>query len=445
MLEDPNSDYSLLLEPPENFLFNGEIEEDTGGNLRAIRNFRISNFSWLLLGVSPFVLGYSWWILGVFRPIDFDASGIVDLLIRLIYIGMSLIAILFVPIYEWWGNRQAKKKGHVCLRCNREGEVQVPVWERTFHKDQPVFLELVQDFTSEYILLPQDHLNRLQGNRPMQLPIQMIELNYIIPEEGNLMRYPLFCSMNGGKIIELGKRLSDKTGWPLFVKIGTKLPEQILNKDLLQLKAQLENDQHPYSEPDYTDALSEEYRLEKRERALKFQAQRTTSTRDVLNKYRPTFWILSLCCFAGGLWLLCSSFHCYQKIAESQSWPSTPGRISTAEIIETGEKKKKKFIPVIEYQYTVEANGYVSDIIEICPRRRSSQAAAEEIVERYPVGKKVEVYYNPVNPKIAVLVRGNKKSADEDRNAGIFLSILGFLTFPNLHQALLSLFGRKGP
>ena len=61
----------------------------------------------------------------------------------------------------------------------------------------------------------------------------------------------------------------------------------------------------------------------------------------------------------------------------------------------TGATFKQR--PVIEYQYTVDGNGYTS--FQYGQRHGTARA----IVARYPPGRAVDVYYNPHRPHDAVL------------------------------------------
>ena len=65
---------SLLLEPPENFLFSGKIEEDADGTLHVRRDLRLSTVSYYLLGFSPFVLSGASFLLGIVLDVTRTAS-----------------------------------------------------------------------------------------------------------------------------------------------------------------------------------------------------------------------------------------------------------------------------------------------------------------------------------------------------------------------------------
>ncbi|MBN2280877.1 MAG: DUF3592 domain-containing protein [Candidatus Marinimicrobia bacterium] len=103
---------------------------------------------------------------------------------------------------------------------------------------------------------------------------------------------------------------------------------------------------------------------------------------------------------------------------EVQNWPSVQGTISSSEF-DCWEAEKKvdgryvtetKCAASVEYEYTIGGVSYInSDIrpnsgIKITYDRNTAQ----KIVARYPVGAKVEVYYNPEDASNSVLEKEMK-------------------------------------
>lgn len=60
----------------------------------------------------------------------------------------------------------------------------------------------------------------------------------------------------------------------------------------------------------------------------------------------------------------------------------------------------------IEYNYVVNGNEYSSKKIKWVDITSNSKAHHNEVVEKYFLGKKVNVFYNPKYPKISVLEPG---------------------------------------
>jgi len=112
--------------------------------------------------------------------------------------------------------------------------------------------------------------------------------------------------------------------------------------------------------------------------------------------------------------------------SQSHSWPSTQGKLRVTQ----GDYRK-----TLDYQYTVKGITYESDQVihgEIGTHNRS---ATWTRFSQLPTGQRVEVYYDPGDPKKSVLVRQL-----DDRTtfnilwgcAFIFCGIFLFFIFPRL-------------
>ncbi len=97
-----------------------------------------------------------------------------------------------------------------------------------------------------------------------------------------------------------------------------------------------------------------------------------------------------------------------REVKAAQNWQTTRGKIIRSEI---GHQKKRDLddqervlnVPAVAYEYTVNGQKFNAERIslaEIIP-----ESEIEATVERYPVGAAVTVYYNPANPREAVLER----------------------------------------
>ena len=97
-------------------------------------------------------------------------------------------------------------------------------------------------------------------------------------------------------------------------------------------------------------------------------------------------------------------------INPSNTWPSTTGRILSSSIrreidLSSGCRSSIFYIPEVTYSYNVGGAKYTNYIISyMMPVFENDKIEpAASIVKSYPVGKIVKVYYNPSNPKDAVL------------------------------------------
>jgi hypothetical protein len=110
-----------------------------------------------------------------------------------------------------------------------------------------------------------------------------------------------------------------------------------------------------------------------------------------------------------GVWLMIASRKQREKVAESQNWPTVLAQITLAEVRESRSADsegdiQRSYYPHVEYSYQVAGMTYQGDKINLGARRGySSPQKANEEIARYPVGAQVRAYYNPKNPKEAVL------------------------------------------
>ncbi len=90
-----------------------------------------------------------------------------------------------------------------------------------------------------------------------------------------------------------------------------------------------------------------------------------------------------------------------------QTWPTTAGLVTTSEVRSTTNSSGRLgvdvvYFPHVNYNYTIGGQNYVGAHV-YHGKGPDSQQAAQTVVDRYRVGSRVSVYYNPQKPDIAVL------------------------------------------
>lgn len=112
-----------------------------------------------------------------------------------------------------------------------------------------------------------------------------------------------------------------------------------------------------------------------------------------------------------GIGWLVFTFQGMQLAEESAAWPSVEGEVDRT-WIETERREdpdgdtETYYEPFVRYSYQVEGVSYTADRIDFGAKRSyGSRSSANNYLNDYPVGKQVEVFYNPDNPNQAVLVR----------------------------------------
>ncbi|MHA1968066.1 MAG: DUF3592 domain-containing protein [Candidatus Hodarchaeales archaeon] len=98
----------------------------------------------------------------------------------------------------------------------------------------------------------------------------------------------------------------------------------------------------------------------------------------------------------------------FPEALASRSWPSVEGEITTSEEEKAGSHYRVSLKPKIKYSYSVNGEIYQSRRIKIGAQSISStdRGWVERTLKRYPLGKKLTVYYNPTLPLKTVLEPG---------------------------------------
>lgn len=91
---------------------------------------------------------------------------------------------------------------------------------------------------------------------------------------------------------------------------------------------------------------------------------------------------------------------------ESADWPTTQGEVVLSNVREDSDDDGVTYHAEISYEYVVADREYVSDQVSFGQYGSSDHSHAAEIVNRYPEGRRVRVFYNPEDPETAVLEPG---------------------------------------
>lgn len=116
-----------------------------------------------------------------------------------------------------------------------------------------------------------------------------------------------------------------------------------------------------------------------------------------------------------------------REVRAAQNWHQTRGKITRSEVrarkkrdIDNREKTVSE--PRVAYDYTVNGKHFNAERISLAEIIAESEI--EPVLQRYPVGAEVTVYYNPANPGEAVLERA--LPADFGKGlGGVFLFLGG--------------------
>ena len=131
---------------------------------------------------------------------------------------------------------------------------------------------------------------------------------------------------------------------------------------------------------------------------------------------------LSFFCFVAFIYFSYSTYM-YCGFSPKQN-PTVEGVIIKSAIEESNFDRRRGYTIDVTYEYYVNGNKYLSN--RICCGT-SSNDSSEEIVEKYPVGSEITVYYREKKPNLSVIEPRIGRSAPVNAYAFGFLFIWSFV------------------
>lgn len=147
--------------------------------------------------------------------------------------------------------------------------------------------------------------------------------------------------------------------------------------------------------------------------------------------------LFGLIFLAVGGGLLAWGFNTMGKAKASMSWPTAKGKVLHSGVerkvststSNTGSGRRRRTTTTYEadvrYEYRVDANRYSGNKVSFGEYSSSNRGHAERIVDRYPKGKSVEVFYNPDKPDTAVLEPGVSGGVYIPLGIGALFAVIG--------------------
>jgi hypothetical protein len=164
-----------------------------------------------------------------------------------------------------------------------------------------------------------------------------------------------------------------------------------------------------------TGALREDFPLFKRGQVLnrsKGGHMKTTAQQETQESSTRTILLITLAMFAAAIFFILWGGYEIMAGYASKNWPLAEGKVTSSYVQKQvrsikDSSKKPTYYPKVRYQYLVGGNRYTSDRISFSGGEGGEKKSeAEAVVDRYPSGQKVIVYYDPNDPQRAVLERG---------------------------------------
>lgn len=122
--------------------------------------------------------------------------------------------------------------------------------------------------------------------------------------------------------------------------------------------------------------------------------------------------VIGVVLFVAGISLLYGLLKENKEAEKSLGWPSVKGEVASATIREKGRtaRNRSSYQATIKYKYVVMQKSYLSQRVAFGTKITGPRNWAQEIVDKYPKGSGVTVFYDPKDPSIATLERAVAKS-----------------------------------
>ncbi len=96
----------------------------------------------------------------------------------------------------------------------------------------------------------------------------------------------------------------------------------------------------------------------------------------------------------------------YLRAKYSLQWPQAQGVVTSSRLVPGQFKQMKGYRPEIQYRYQVGATEYVGFRRSFNRPPLATHAASQSVIDAYPAGKTVAVFYDPKDPAFALLEPG---------------------------------------
>lgn len=132
-----------------------------------------------------------------------------------------------------------------------------------------------------------------------------------------------------------------------------------------------------------------------------------------------------------GIGFLAWSGYTYSKASASSGWPSTQGEVVVSMVDKTTQTTNSNvkwiYQPILKYDYEIDGVAYSGDRIRFTSFSIShkKEHKAKREISAYPVGKSVQVFYNPQNPSDSVLETGVGSRVYMGFGVGILMLFVG--------------------
>ena len=104
--------------------------------------------------------------------------------------------------------------------------------------------------------------------------------------------------------------------------------------------------------------------------------------------------------------LPCLALPKYLRAKSSSQWPRAAGVITSSHLVAGSFKQMKGYRGVVHYRYQVGSAEYSGSRLSFGRDHLAVRDAWQKVLDTYPAGKTVDVYYDPKDPSFAILEPG---------------------------------------
>ncbi len=104
-----------------------------------------------------------------------------------------------------------------------------------------------------------------------------------------------------------------------------------------------------------------------------------------------------------------SSIYNLVRTIQSKSWIPVEAKVVESSV-KWAKLRSPKYLPKVTYEYSAEGRSYTGNRISFCEYMRFYRAC-QKVIDQYPAGKSITVYYEPGNPRYSVIQNGGVKTA----------------------------------
>jgi hypothetical protein len=102
----------------------------------------------------------------------------------------------------------------------------------------------------------------------------------------------------------------------------------------------------------------------------------------------------------------CAALPQYLRAKNSAQWPQTRGVITSSHLGVGYFKQMKGYRGIVQYRYQVGSAEYSGSRLSFGKVHLAVEDAWQKVIDTYPVGKTVDVFYDPKDPSFAILEPG---------------------------------------